>query len=117
MENDTDRQQMLQLLKDNSLVENRDQYKVYSHRNKGCCIENPFLFNATWEGHFRFEGAVADFIIFWSSTEETHRELTNVVMHSRGSKWIESLTYCVYRNGKRVTESYYFDLTQLFNQQ
>lgn len=117
MENDTDRQQMLQLLKDNNLVENRDQYKEYSRKNKGCCIENPFLFNAPWEGHFRFEGAVADFIIFWSSTEETHRELTNVIMHSRGSKWIESLTYCVYRNGKRTTESYYFDLTQLFNQQ
>lgn len=117
MENDTDRQQMLQLLKDNNLVENRDQYKEYSRKNKGCSIENPFLFNAPWEGRSRFEGAIADFIIFWSSTEETHRELTNVTMHPRSSKWIESLTYCVYRNGKRATESYYFDLTQLFNQQ
>lgn len=117
MENDADRQQMLQLLKDNNLVENRDQYKEYSRKNKGCSIENPFLFNAPWEGRSRFEGAIANFVIFWNSTEETHRELTNVTMHPRSSKWIESLTYCVYRNGKRTTESYYYDLTQLFNQQ
>ena len=117
MENNTDRQQMLQILKDNNLVENRDQYKVYSRKNKGCSIENPFAFNAPWDGHFRFVEAVAGFLIFWSSDEETHRELTNITMHHRGSKWIERPTYCVYRNGKRTTESYYFDLTQLFNQQ
>ncbi|MCR4828668.1 MAG: hypothetical protein K5864_04310 [Bacteroidales bacterium] len=117
MENDTEREQMLQLLEDNNLVENRGQYKEYSRKNKGCCIENPFTINTPWEEHSRFEDAIADFVIYWSSTENTHRELTNVSMHHIGSKWIESPNYNVYRNGKRATESYYFDLTQFFNQQ
>lgn len=117
MEDENDRQQMLQLLKDNNLVENREQYNVYSHKNKGCCIEHPFTFNAPWDDHFRFEEAIADFVIFWSSTEETHHELTKITMHHRCSKWIESPTYSVYRQGKRTTESFYFDLTKLFNQQ
>ena len=115
-DNEADRKHMLQLLEDNNLVENRGQYKVYSSKNRGCSIENPFSISTPQECPWRSEEAIANYLIFWSSTEETHRELTNITMHNRGSKWIEGLTYCVYRNSTKKMERYYFDLTNTNNQ-
>lgn len=117
MEHDGDKQQMMQLLRNNDLINNRAQYAVYDDMNKGCDIRNPFSIAVPWGKRSCFEKAIIDYILFWSSPAETHRELTSITMHVRGSKRIESRTYDVYREGKKTTESYYFDLTQLFNQQ
>jgi len=110
MESEVDRQLMMQLLRDNDLVKNRTHYASYSYKNKGCNKENPFSISALWEDHFKLEMAIADYVVFWCTTEETHRELLSSGMSHIGAKWIESLTYSVYRDGKRAIEQYYFEL-------
>ena len=113
MESEADRQLMMQLLRDNDLVKNRTHYASYNYKNKGCNKENPFSISALWEDHFKLEMAIADFVVFWGTTEETHRELLSSGMSHIGAKWIESLTYSVYRDGKRTIEQYFFKLTTL----
>ena len=110
MESEADRQQMMQLLRDNDLVKSRTHYASYNYKNKGCNKENPFSISALWEDHFKLEMAIADYVVLWGTTEETHRELLCSGMSHLGAKWIESLTYCVYRNGKRTIEQYFFEL-------
>ena len=110
MESEADRQQMMQLLRDNDLVKSRTHYASYKKKNKGCNKENPFSISALWEDHFKLEMAIADYVVFWGTTEETHRELLSSGMSHIGAKWIESLTYSVYRNGKRAIEQYFFEL-------
>ena len=101
---------MMQLLRDNDLVKNRTHYASYSYKNKGCNKENPFSISALWEDHFKLEMAIADYVVLWGTSEETHRELLCSGMSHIGAKWIESLTYSVYRNGKRAIEQYFFEL-------
>lgn len=110
MESEADRQQMMQILRDNGLVNSRTHYASYNYKNKGCNKENPFLISALWEDHFKLEMAIADYVVLWGNTEETHRELLSSGMSHIGAKWIESLTYSVYRNGKRAIEQYFFEL-------
>ena len=110
MESEADRQQMMQILRDNDLVNSRTYYASYNYKNKGCNKENPFSISALWDDHFTLEMAIADYVIFWCTTEETHRELLCSGMSHIGAKWIESLTYSVYRNGKRAIEQYFFEL-------
>jgi hypothetical protein len=113
MESEADIQQMMQILRDNDLVKSRTNYASYNYKNKGCNKENPFSICALWEDHFKLEMAIADYVVFWGTTEETHRELLSSGMSHIGAKWIESLTYSVYRNGKRAIEQYFFELTTL----
>ena len=110
MESEADRQQMMQLLRDNDLVKSRTHYASYNYKNKGCNKENPFSISALWEDHFKLEMAIADYVVLWGTSEETHRELLCSGMSHLGAKWIESLTYSVYRNGKRAIEQYFFEL-------
>lgn len=107
---------MLQILKDNDLIEKRTQYDTYSRVNKGCSLEQPLDINIPWKDRFHFESAIVDYILLWSSPQETHRELLNITMHCRGRKWIESLEYGIYRGKGMKRERYYFDLTDMFNQ-
>ena len=117
MESEADRQQMMQILRDNGLVNSRTHYASYNYKNKGCNKENPFLISALWEDHFKLEMAIADYVVFWGTTEETHREMLCSGMSHIGAKWIESLTYSVYRDGKRTIEQYFFELVTLFDLQ
>ena len=106
---------MFQILKDNGLIEKRTQYETYKNSNKGCSIEQPLSINTPWKDRFHFESAIIDYILLWSSPQETHRELLNITMHCRGQKWIESLEYGIYRGDGMKRERYYFDITDMFN--
>ena len=114
---EADRICLKQIMEENNIIMNRTTYGVYSQNNKGCSIKNPFSLNAPWPKRLLYENVIVDFLLFWSNPAETHRELSRSSMLFRhtGEK-IECKTFDVYREGKKHKETYYFDVTKMFNE-
>lgn len=112
-----DRTCLMQIMKDNNIIGNRTNYNVYNPNNKGCNVKNPFRLNSAWAKRLLYEMTIVDYLLFWSSTNETHRELSRSSMLCGRSNWIECLTFDVYRDGRKCKETYYFDVTKMFDKE